>query len=479
MGLDLTFGRSLKAFPKGFSNLKHLIYLDLGNCQGLEILPNSIGELQMLVSLCLKGCDGLQELPESMGNLQNLKNLNLQYCKGLKKLPNSISKLKKLENLNLGFCSFKELPKSLEGLQMLVVLDLESCAQLKQLPTIWKLKSLNILGCDFLRVDVTNFPNLTNLKMDDSYLGPRRGMSHVKSLVIHKCDIYGLNQLQSMEELEDLTLDTGNIQEFSLNILGVFSIIPILKNLKTLKLNFLPNLEYLWLNNCPKLINLTLNDCSNLEVVVLTNCPNLVCLPALDSLPRLRSLVLKLSIKELPQSFTHRGAFPALDLFNLEQSQLVEFPGVEEGAMPKLQSLNFDDCKFLHTLPTSISLLTTIHTITLGSKNEKLITSCKTNFRNSIIRKSFFVDGKPLIPEEEVFESLIPMEGMTTIQGSDKRPFQKVDGDDEERLPKRGGSIFGSNFFTPFYPKRFVYLGSSSLAETTKSEKEHGPCETL
>jgi hypothetical protein len=152
---------------------------------------------------------------------------------------------------------------------------------------------------------------------------------------------------------------------------------------------------------------------------------------------------------------------------------------VEEGAMPKLQWLDFDDCKFLHTLPASISLLTTIQTITLGSENEKLITSCKTNFRNSIIWKSFIVDGKPLIPEEEVFESLVPMEGMTTVRGSDKRPFQKEHGDDEERLLKRGGSILGSDFFVPSYPKKFVYLGSSSLTETTKSEKEHGPCEAL
>jgi hypothetical protein len=283
-----------------------------------------------------------------------------------------------------------------------------------------------------------------------------------------------------MRKLEDLTLHTGTIKEFSSNLKAEITgnIISFL-NLKTIKLNFLPNLKRLWLNNCPILFNLTLNDCSNLELVELTKCPNLVCLPALESLPRLHSLVLQLSIKELPQSFTHRGAFPALDSFNLEQSQLVEFPGVEEGAMPKLQWLNFDNCEFLHTLPASICLLTTIQTITLGSKNEKLITSCKTSFRNSIIRKSFFMDGKPLIPEEEMFESLIPMEGMTTVQGRDKRPFQMVEGDDEKRLPKRGGSIVGSNFFMSFYPKRFVNLGSSSLAETTKSEKEHGPCEAL
>jgi hypothetical protein len=191
-------------------------------------------------------------------------------------------------------------------------------------------------------------------------------------------------------------------------------------------------------------------------------------------------LVLKLSIKKLPQSFTHRGAFPALNNFILRQSKLVEFPEVEEGAMPKLRSLDFIGCIFLHSLPASLSLLTNIGTIWLGSENEKLITSCKTNFRNLPIQKNFIVDLKPLIPEEEVFESVVPMEeDTTTVPGSGKRPFQKAHGDDEERLIKRGGSILGNDFFPPSYPKRFVYHGSSSLAETTKSEKEHGLCEAL
>jgi len=479
MGLDLSFGRSLKALPKGLSNLKHLIYLHLENCQGLERLPKSIGGLQMLVSLCLEGCDGLQELPKAMGNLRNLKNLNLKYCIHLKELPNSISKLEKLENLHLGFCSFTKLPKSLGQLKMLVVLDLEGCEKLADelppaiLQRLESLESLNLWGC--YRVGEFNMalPSLTNLKMDEKDLYTWTGMSHVRSLIIHESSDLRQSRLKSMEEIQALTLHTSGIKVFSSHMTTIFL------NLKTLRLSFLPKLQSLGLNDCPNLVNLTLNDCPNLEGVALTNCPNLVCLPALHSLPRLGSLVLRLSIKNLPQSFTHRGAFPALNLFNLGQSNLVEFPEVEEGAMPKLQWLDFDDCISLHTLPASISLLTNIQTIDLGSKNEKLITSCKTNFRNSTIRKSFMVDGKPLIPEEVVFESLVPMEeGMTTVRSSEKRPFQKVHGD-EERLLKRGGSILGSDFFMPSSPKRFVYVGSSSLAETTKSEKEHGLCEAL
>jgi hypothetical protein len=276
--------------------------------------------------------------------------------------------------------------------------------------------------------------------------------------------------VKSRIKLEDLTLNTT-----ARRIESSGSQQMALLNLKTLTLNFCPTLLRLKLNDCPSLVNLTLNDCPNLEHVELTNCPNLVYLPALDNFPRLGSLFLRLSIKELPQSFTRRGAFPALKFFDLRQSGLAKFPEVEEGAMPKLQCLDFDEC-ILHTLPASISLLTSIQTINLGSKNEKLITSCKANFTNLPISKSFNVDWKPLIPEEEVVESAV-IEGMIALRGNEKRPFQKVHGDDEDRLIKRAGSILGSGFLAPSNPNGLVYLGSSS--RTTKIGKEHSLGEAL
>jgi hypothetical protein len=443
MGLDLTFGRSLKALPKEFSNLKHLIYLHLG-FGSFTKLPGSLGELKMLVVLDLGNCANLNRLPKSIGKLEMLVSLNLFQCSALNDLPLEFHSLKRLESLNLLGCGRFNCYTQILG---------------RNLGGLVSLRNLKIDAHNFLR----------------------HGMFFlVRSLVIHKSSDSTLYELQSLERLEDLTLHTGEIKAFDSYMKSSFQLQPAFLNLKTLRLSFLPNLQSLRLTDCPNLVNLTLNDCPNLEGVALTNCPNLICLPALDSLPRLRVLGLRLSIKELPQSFTHRGAFPALNLFNLRQSKIAEFPEVEEGAMPKLQWLDFHDCIFLHTLPASISLLTSIQTINLGSKNEKLMTSCKTNFRNSTVRKTFIVDGKPLIPEEEVFESVVPMqEGTTTVRGSDKRPFQKVDGDNEERLLKRGGSKLGSDFFVPTSPERFVYLGSSSMAETTKSEKEHGLCEAL
>jgi len=463
--LDLSFNKSLKYLPQGFSKLKHLIYLHLGNCQGLK------------------------KLPKSISGLKKLENLHLGFC-SFTKLPVALGGLKMLAVLDLGNCANLHcLPKSIGELEMLVTLNLFQCSALEKLPhgfhNLKRLQSLNLLGCDkfkgyfYYRGD-ENSLTLRNLKTEAYNIECGLLFLHVRSLVIHKSLNDTLEILSRIEELEDLTLHTGEINFFTSHIRPLLGPRTPFLNLKTLRLSSLPNLHNLQLNDCPNLVNLTLNDCPNLEDVELTNCPNLICLPALDSFLRLRSLVLRLSIKELPQSFTRRGAFPALNLFNLGQSKLVEFPEVQEGAMPKLQCLVFDDCLFLHTLPTSISLLTSIQTIDLGSNNEKLITSCKTNFKNSTIRKKFIVDGKALIPEEQVFESVLPMEeGITTVRGNDKRPFQKVYGDDEERLLKRGGSILGSDFLAPSSPKRFVYLGSSSLTETTKSEKEHGLSEAL
>jgi hypothetical protein len=334
------------------------------------------------------------------------------------------------------------------------------------------------LGCGNLKTyyPVDRLVNLKNVKIDDNENYDKYflfGEARIRSLVIDKCSDDTLRLLKSMIKLEDLTLHTSEITLLATHMRSFV-------DLKTLRLTFLPNLQSLGLYKCPNLEVVELTDCPNLEVVTLTDCPSLVCLPALETLPRLRSLILRLSIKELPQSFTHQGAFPALKLFILGQSKLVEFPEVEEGAMPKLQCLDLYGCICLHTLPASMSLLTSIQTIDLGSKNEKLITFCKTNFKNSQIRKSFIMNGKLLIPEEEVFDSIVPMEeGMTTVRGNEKRPFQKGHGDDEERLIKRGGSILGSDFFAPSQLKRFVYLGSSSLADTTKSEKEHDLCKTL
>jgi hypothetical protein len=66
------------------------------------------------------------------------------------------------------------------------------------------------------------------------------------------------------------------------------------------------------------------------------------------------------SLEYLPRSFTCHGAFPALINFQLCVPRLVEFPEVDEGALPKLQTLDFSGCLSLGTLPLSLELLTSL-----------------------------------------------------------------------------------------------------------------------
>jgi len=217
MGLDLTFGRSLKAFCSGFSNLKHLIYLNLENCQGLT------------------------ELPKSIGGLKKLENLHLGFC-SFTKLPGWLGGLKMLVVLDLGNCAnLKCLPKSIGKLEKLVTLSLFQCFALNYLPlgfdSLKRLESLNLLGCgrfhnnpSFLRTSHHIFNrfsfelvSLRNLKIDSHNLLDSRMLSPVRSLVIHKSSDFIVRNLQSMEELEDLTLHTGDIKDFASDMKTFFN----------------------------------------------------------------------------------------------------------------------------------------------------------------------------------------------------------------------------------------------------------------
>jgi hypothetical protein len=96
------------------------------------------------------------------------------------------------------------------------------------------------------------------------------------------------------------------------------------------------------------------------------------------------------SLKYLPRSFTCCGAFPALIWFRLfECSALVEFPEVDEGALPKLQTLDFTDCDSLKGLPLSLEVLTSLRKLTLLYCEERLKDSCRTNCEKSLIWRRF------------------------------------------------------------------------------------------
>jgi hypothetical protein len=95
------------------------------------------------------------------------------------------------------------------------------------------------------------------------------------------------------------------------------------------------------------------------------------------------------SLEYLPRSFTRLGAFPALIKFYLYLPGLVEFPEVDEGALPKLRILDFTGCSSLGSLPVSLEVLTSLRKLIFFNCAETVEDSCRTNCEKSSIWRRF------------------------------------------------------------------------------------------
>jgi hypothetical protein len=125
----------------------------------------------------------------------------------------------------------------------------------------------------------------------------------------------------------------------------------------------------------------------------------LYCFHSLQTLPawmpdfkKLRSLSVSWCdwLERLPYSFTCCGAFPALIEFKIEGcSNLVKFPEVEGGAIPRLQTLSLNGCKSLLSLPLSLEVLANLRNLHLQHCRNDLKRSCRKNRKNSLIWRSF------------------------------------------------------------------------------------------
>jgi hypothetical protein len=132
---------------------------------------------------------------------------------------------------------------------------------------------------------------------------------------------------------------------------------------------------------------------TNLENLRLHSFLNLKTLRAwMPDFKKLRSLTVTwcFHLERLPGSFTHCGAFPALIELKLEECIFfVEFPEVEGGAIPKLQTLVLKCCDSLKSLPLSLEVLANLRNLDLQDCGEQLKRSCMKNRENSPIWRSF------------------------------------------------------------------------------------------
>jgi hypothetical protein len=265
-------------------------------------------------------------LPEELGNLRHLVYLNLSHNSDLQELPESIENLRMLRNLNLSHCAgLRYLPSGVVGLKSLQVLDTEFCINLR-----WAEHTQTEMGPGHI-VRADSF----------SHEAEAKGVSLVS--------------ISGFKVLTHLRIEGGYCQH---DILP--DNISALTKLEDLRLYHFDNLKTFpaWMPDFKKLRILTVTWCDCLE--------------------------------RLPNSFTRCGAFPALIELKLHYCvKLVEFPEVEEDAIPKLQKLVLTGCYSLESLPLSLEVLTNLRNLDLKDCAENLKCSCIKNRKDSLMWRSF------------------------------------------------------------------------------------------
>jgi hypothetical protein len=72
--LDLSGGK-FWYLPEELGDLKHLVWLDLSDCENLETLPDAVRKLHVLKHLNLRECTSLKYLPSGVVGLTSLEDL--------------------------------------------------------------------------------------------------------------------------------------------------------------------------------------------------------------------------------------------------------------------------------------------------------------------------------------------------------------------------------------------------------------------
>ncbi len=145
---------------------------------------------------------------------------------------------------------------------------------------------------------------------------------------------------------------------------------------------------------------------SKLKVLTLNWMPSLESLPALNTLKMLATLRITscISITKLPESFTSSDAFPSLEVLDCEDSGLVEFWEVENGAMPKLQILNLKGTP-IKSLPSTLIYLRNLKVVYIheyfNGSFEKFNESydLSEKFKNSWLSDKFHVTRR-ILPQK-------------------------------------------------------------------------------
>jgi Leucine-rich repeat (LRR) protein len=335
-------GQNLEEFPQEWEGIL--------KAQRLSLLRNKLKRLPgrfcapELFSLLLGG-NPIVSLPASfLRSFQKLRVLDLSHGE-FSYLPTELGDLKDLVSLDLSYCeNLENLPDTVGKLHVLKHLNVFSCMSLKYLPS-------EVVGLTSLQVLNTN--QCSDLIWAEHTAS---GMARAESLY----DVYPtvgalLEDICGLHLLTELHI--GGKRDQAVELPHSISALTKLERLEV------------WLEDMETLPAEMAYSLKQLQKLYLFNLH---------------------SLEYLPRSFTCCDAFPALILFLMSCcSRLVEFPEVDEGALPKLRTLEFLSCESLGTLPLSLELLTSLRRLIVLDCGETMKDSCRINCEKSSIWRSF------------------------------------------------------------------------------------------
>jgi Leucine-rich repeat (LRR) protein len=358
----------------------------------LYILENDSGTPPAKQLYLYRAGQNLEEIPQEWKAISKALKLSLRSNK-LKRLPGSfyapelvslllgrnpiefvpasfLKSFPKLRVLDLSDGQFDSLPEELGDLKDLVMLDLSYCKKLEILPdTVGKLhmlKWLNLDGCEMLKYLPSGMVGLTSLQVLNTMLCSNLTWAEHTPSGMARAESLGHVYPTVRASLEDIC---GLVFLTELSIFGTRdSGVELPHNISALTKLKLLGLGLEYIETLPAEMPYWFIHLETLQLW------NLECL------------------ENLPRSFTCCGAFPALTEFLIGYCRsLVEFPEVDEGALPKLRRLEFNGCESLETLPLSLEVLTSLRKLILLDCEETLEDSCRTNCEKSPIWRRFYI----------------------------------------------------------------------------------------